>query len=254
MEPNPMTSLLFYKNVVALDREAHKNLKVNPVPDLGFLADVTAVPIVVGEFADVARQGPIGFLKMTGDEGILPVALLGMPNGRNLYLDAAGKWTGSYIPAFIRRYPFLFSENGERLTVCLDREFPGFSETEGEPLFDATGEPAAFTKNAINLLTEFQRQVVMTQGFVKRLQEAGVFTDSAAEVRLEDGRTTTLNGMMTVDEAKLRAIPETTLKAWFDTGELACVYAHRISLGHLVDLVRKGMNASGVAPPAPAAG
>ena len=251
-----MTSLLFYKNVVALDREQHRNLRVRPMPNLTFLDDITAVPVVVGEFSDVARQGPIGLLRVSGDEGggLIPVALLGLPGGRNLYLDADGKWTGSYIPAFIRRYPFLFSENGERLTVCLDRDFPGFSETEGEPLFDATGEPAAFTKNAINLLTEFQRQVVMTQGFVKRLQEAGVFTDSAAEVRLEDGRTTTLNGMVTVDEAKLRAIPEATLKAWFDTGELACVYAHRISLGHLVDLVRKGMNASGVAPPAAAAG
>lgn len=245
-----MTSLLFYKNVVALDREAHKNLKVNPVPDLGFLGDVTAVPIVVGEFADVARQGPIGFLKMTGDEGMLPVALLGLPNGRNLYVDAAGKWTGSYIPAFIRRYPFLFSENGERLTVCIDQDFPGFNESTGEPLFDPAGEPAQFTKNAINLLTEFQRQVVITQQFVKRLQEAGVFIDSAAEVKLEDGRSSSISGMLTVDEAKLRAIPETTLKSWFDSGELACVFAHRLSLGHLVDLVRKGLNAQGVTAPA----
>jgi hypothetical protein len=71
---------------------------------------------------------------------------------------------------------------------------------------------------------------------------------------LKDGHTAMLESMLAVDEAKLRAIPETTLKAWFGTGELACVYAHRISLGHLVDLVRKGMNASGVAPPAPAAG
>ena len=106
---------------------------------------------------------------------------------------------------------------------------------------------AAFTKNAINLLSEYQRQVAMTQAFTKRLQEADVLQDSAAEVRLEDGRSTTINGMLTVDDAKLRAIPETTLKTWFDGGDLGCIYAHRISLGHLVDLCRRGLNAQAAA-------
>jgi hypothetical protein len=245
-----MTSLLFYKNVVALDREQHRNLRVRPLPDLAFLGDVTAVPVVVGEFADIARQGPVGFLRMSGDEGggLIPVALMGLPGGRNLYLDANGKWTGGYIPAFIRRYPFLFSENGDKLTVCIDRDFQGFNETEGEPLFDAAGEPSEFTKNAMNLLTEYPRQVALTQAFTKRLQDAGVLQDSAAEIKLEDGRSTTINGMLTVDDAKFRAIPEATIKAWFDGGDLGCVYAHRISLGHLVDLCRKGLNAQPATP------
>ena len=167
-----MSSLLFYKNVVALDREQHRNLRVRPLPNLSFLSDITAVPVVVGEFADIARQGPVGFLRSSEGSGLIPVALMGLPEGRNLYLDADGKWTGSYIPAFIRRYPFLFSEDGERMTVCIDRDFVGFNEVEGEPLFDPSGEPAAFTKNAINLLSEYQRQVAMTQAFTKRLQEA----------------------------------------------------------------------------------
>ncbi len=242
-----MSSLLFYKNVVALDREQHRNLRVRPLPNLSFLSDITAVPVVVGEFADIARQGPVGFLRSSEGSGLIPVALMGLPEGRNLYLDADGKWTGSYIPAFIRRYPFLFSEDGERMTVCIDRDFVGFNEVEGEPLFDPSGEPAAFTKNAINLLSEYQRQVAMTQAFTKRLQEADVLQDSAAEVRLEDGRSTTINGMLTVDDAKLRAIPETTLKTWFDGGDLGCIYAHRISLGHLVDLCRRGLNAQAAA-------
>jgi len=247
-----MTSLLFYKNVVALDREQHRNLRVRPMPNLTFLDDITAVPVVVGEFSDVARQGPIGLLRVSGDEGggLIPVALLGLPGGRNLYLDADGKWTGSYIPAFVRRYPFLFSENGDKLTVCIDQDFPGFNQSEGEPLFDAAGEPSAYTKNAINLLSEYQRQVAMTQAFTKRLQEADVLKESAAEVRLEDGRSTTINGMLTIDDAKFRAIPEATLKAWFDGGDLGCVYALQISLGHLVELCRKGLNAPPATPAA----
>ena len=208
-----------------------------------------------GSDPEVARHHPIGFLPVTDGAGLIPVALLGLPGGRNVYLDEGGRWIGGYIPAFIRRYPFLFSDNGaDKLTVCIDRDFPGFSESEGQALFETSGEPAPFTQNAINLLTEYQRQVALTQLLVKRLQEADVLQDSAAEVRLEDGRSSTINGMLTIDDAKFRAIPETTLKAWFDGGELGCIYAQRVSMGHLVDLVRKGLNAqpAAAAPAAPA--
>lgn len=235
-----MTSLIFYKNVAVLDREAHRKLRIKPSPNVAFAADATAVPVVLGEFYDVGRQCPIGFLQTAGEEGLLPVALLGLPNGRNVFLDAQGHWTGTYIPAFIRRYPFVFSANGpDQLTVCIDRDYDGFSELEGEPLFQPDGQPTPLTQGAVSLLSEFQRQFNLTQAFVKRLQEADVLMESNAEVRLEDGRTATFGGLRVVDEKKLAAIPDATLKAWFDGGDLQAIYAHRMSLGNLVEILRR---------------
>ncbi len=233
-----MTTLLFYQNVIPLDRDQHKTLKLKPVANIGFARNITAVPAVVGEFSEIARQGPIAFVK-TGDGGLIPVALMGLPGGRNAYLDAEDRWNVPYMPAFIRRYPFVFSENGpDQLTVCFDRDFPGFNDTDGEALFE-NGEPTMFLRNAMNLLGEFQRQVQLTQQFTKRLEEAGVLSEINAEVRLEDGRVANVAGVMVVEESKLKAIPEATLKLWFDAGDLACVYAHRLSLGHMVDMVRR---------------
>lgn len=246
-----MTTLLIYQNVMALDREQHKGLRLRPVNDMGFVAEVTAVPAVVGEFNEIARQGPIAFLR-TGDGALIPVALLGLPRGRNAYLGADQRWNAPYMPAFIRRYPFVFSENGtEQLTVCFDRDFPGFNDEEGEALF-ANGEPTPFLRNAMNLLGEFQRQTQLTQQFTKRLEEAGVLSEINAEVRLDDGRTANIAGVLVVEEPKLKAIPEATLKAWFDSGDLALIYAHRFSLGHMVDMARRSMPAAD--PAAPAAG
>lgn len=246
-----MTSLMFYQDAVALDRELHQSLKLKPAQDLLFCADATALPIVMGEFVEVARQCPIAFLRLEHG-ALLPVALVGLPGGKNLYLSEDGKWLAPYIPAFVRRYPFVFAQTGaDQLTVCIDRAYAGFSEAEGVPLFDAQGEPAALVQGTVALLTEFQRQHALTQAFTQRLEQAGVLVQASADAKLDDGRSFSLQGLLMVDEQKLRAIGEEVLKAWFGSGELGLVYAHLLSLGHLLELLRRQPLAAPAAVPEP---
>lgn len=234
-----MTTLMFYKNIVALDREQHKTLKIKPADNLNFAGDATALPIVSGEFVEVARQQAIAFLRVDGG-AILPVALVGLPGGKNLFVDADGKWDAPYIPAFVRRYPFVFAETGpEQLTLCIDRDYEGFDENEGAPLFGEDGEPDAKVKDVLNLLSEFQRQHLLTQQFVERLDHAGVLVESDASASLTDGRSLSLQGLLVVDEEKFRALPEATLNEWFRSGDIGLVYAHLLSLGNLLALLRR---------------
>lgn len=234
-----MTTLLFYKNVVALDRELHKSLKIKPAEHLKFAADASALPIVMGEFVEVARQFPIGFLRVEGG-GIMPVALVGLPGGKNLFLTEDGKWDAPYIPAFVRRYPFVFAETGDnQLTLCIDRDYEGFDDNEGVPLFAEDGEPDTAVKSVIELLSEFQRQHTVTQQFVERLEQAGILMEASANATLADGRNLSLQGLLVVDEQKFRALPETTVNEWFRNGDMGLVYAHLLSLGNLLELVRR---------------
>lgn len=234
-----MTSLLFYKNVVAVNSELHKALRLSPASDMKFSSEATAVPIVVGEFVDIARQCPIVFVR-ADDDGLVPVALMGLPNGKNLYLDESDKWNAPYIPAFVRRYPFIFAETGpNELTLCMDRDFAGFNETEGELLFDEDGKPGKLVKSALELLGEYQRQHVQTEHFTQRLESAGILMEATANASLVDGRSFTLQGMLIIDENKFRAIPQTTLVEWFGSGELGLIYAHLMSLGNLLELLRR---------------
>ena len=234
-----MAALMFYEDVAALDRELHRDLKLRPLANLSFAAAAPAVPIVAGEFADVAREYPIAFLPRQRG-GLLPVALTGTGDRRNLFVDAKGQWNARYVPAFVRRYPFVFAETGtDRLTVCIDETWPGFDEEEGEALFDADGEPSPMLQGVLDMLAGYQRQVAFTEGFAARLAAAGVLTEATAHADLADGRTLDLQGILVVDEAKFRALPDATIKEWFASGELGLVYAHLMSLGNLLELARR---------------
>ena len=234
-----MTTLLFYKNIVALDREQHKSLKIRPARHMKFAGEATVLPIVVGEFFEIARQCPIAFLRLE-DQSLLPVALVGLPGGKNLYLDEKGQWNAPYVPAYVRRYPFVFAETGpDQLTLCIDHDYEGFNEKEGVALFEEGGKPSALVQGALDMLSEYQRQSALTQAFVQRLQAADILIQANANASLSDGRSLSLQGLLVVDDKKFRAIPEGTLKDWFASGDLGLVYAHLMSMGNLLELLRR---------------
>lgn len=229
---------LFYKSVVPLDRKAHARLRVRNSPNFLFAADAPLLPLLTAEFAPVAREYPIVFMK---DEGtVIPVALTGMPQGKNLFLDANGRWDARYVPAYVRRFPFVFAETApEQYTVCIDTTSDLLDEKEGTALFESNGEPSAALKDTIKRLEEYQRVMNFTRSFMQRLAAANLLMEANAKAELPDGRSYVWRGFSTVDEARFRELPEATLKEWFTSGELGLVYAHLLSLGTLSDLLRR---------------
>jgi len=234
-----MASLMFYEDVAVLDRNFHRNLKLKPVDNLSFAAAVPAVPIVTAEFVDIAREYPIAFLPVDHG-GMLPVALTGARHGENLFVDGKGKWHARYVPAFVRRYPFVFSNSGtDSLTVCIDETWPGFDEEAGEALFDDEGGPTAMLDGILDMLSAYQREVAVTENFMTRLAAAGLLMSASARADLTDGRNVSLDGFFVVDEAKFRALPVNTLKEWFASGELGLIFAHLMSLRNLLELAHR---------------
>ena len=239
-----MTTLYIYQSAVTLDRERHRHLKLTGQNTARFAAAMHAVPLVAVEFAEAAREYPIVFARgATVDDKageLLCYALTGLHEGQNLYLDAAGHWAAQYVPAFIRRYPFVFAETGpDQLSVCIDESYAGFSDSEGEPLFDVAGEPAALLKNALDLLTDYQRQVQLTMAFLKKLDAADLLMQSELRADFVDGSNALVQGLLVVDEAKLKQLPATTLQEWLASGELGLLYAHLLSLGNVRQLVQR---------------
>src|SRR5580693_6407033 len=137
---------LFYKSVVALDRQAHARLKVRPPDNFAFTENAPLVPLLTAEFAPISREYPIVF--MSDESTVIPVALTGMPQGKNLFLDAKGLWDARYVPAYVRRFPFVFAETApEQYTVCIDTTSDLLDEKEGVALFESNGEPSAALKD-----------------------------------------------------------------------------------------------------------
>lgn len=242
-----MTSLLFYDKPVALNKNDHKDLKIQGGGgDYSFAANTNSVILAGIEFSEAAKEYPIVFAK--AGEAMVPVALLGVRNEENLFVDNAGGWDARYIPAFVRRYPFVLAETGDegQRMVCIDESYAGFSREEGEPLF--TGEePTPVLQQAIDFLEEYQRQYLRTEMFINRLKELDLLQELNAKIDMADGQQFALSGLMVVDEKKLLGLSDEQALALFRSGELAWLYCHLMSLGclgRMIDRVAKATAAA----------
>jgi SapC len=231
---------LFYNRLVMLDRQAHAKLRFRVPEEFSFAAGATMIPLLGAEFAPVAREYPIVFMSEDQGKNFFPVALTGMPQGKNLFVDEKGKWTARYMPAYVRRYPFVFVESSAgQFAVCIDPSSNCLDETHGTPMFEANGEPSAAMQEMVNRLGEYHRATTQTRVFMEKLAAANLLMDSNAKAELPDGRSMVWRGFWTVDEARFRELPEATLKEWFKSGELGLIFAHLISLGNLSELLRR---------------
>ncbi|ODV15819.1 MAG: multidrug transporter [Rhodanobacter sp. SCN 68-63] len=232
-----MAEVFFYERPVPLNRSAHKDLRLKPVPSLKFAANVHSVPLTGVEFPAAARDVPILFAGADmKDAG--PMALLGLRQNENLFVDADGQWApNTYVPAFIRRYPFILAEKpegqeGDDFTVFLDEAYEGFNTEQGERLFKEDGADTEMLTNAVNFLGEFQQHVARTHWFMDQLRKYDLL--EPRNIRLEkDGKTINLNGLFVVSEEKLRQLDEKVAHEFLKEGVLGWIYAHLLSLANI---------------------
>jgi hypothetical protein len=163
------------------------------------------------------------------------MALLGLRQNENLFVDADGQWAQNvYIPAFVRRYPFVLAEKppeveGDDFTVFLDEAYEGFNSAEGERLFKEDGSETDMLKNAVNFLGEFQQHVARTKQFMEDLRKHDLL--EPRNIRLErNGNVINLNGLFVVNEEKLRKLDAETTHRFLADGTLGWIYAHLLSL------------------------
>jgi len=234
-----MSTLMFYDKPVALNREVHKNSKIAPSNDFKFSAKTNSIVLTSIEFIEAAKEYPIVFAKVA-DETMVPVALLSLRNDENLYVNNEGKWDARYIPAFVRRYPFVLAENnGKQFTVCIDEAFPGLNEKDGQALFDEKGENTPFLQSALDFMNNYQTQFKLTEDFVKQLKDLDLLIEISAKAELAGGENYLLGGLMIVDEQKLLKLPAKKATELFQSGRLGWIYAHLMSLSNMSRLLDK---------------
>ncbi|WP_435106570.1 SapC family protein [Arhodomonas sp. AD133] len=230
-----MAQMIFYQNIIPLDREQHRDLRVRNRPGYAPQARETHyVPLGGAEFFQAARDYPIVF---SGEGDTLgPVALLGLREGENLFLDDHDQWRGGvHLPAFVRRYPFILADNGEGsgFSIGVDEDSEVLSRAEGDPLFTDDGEYSEALNGYIRLMQEFYQDMQRTRALTQRLVDLDVLVERAVEIGAPDGRTFQLGGLKFVDEQRLAGLSDEQLVALQRDGYLGRVYAHLVSVGNL---------------------
>ncbi len=225
------TQLQIYETAVPVSSARHAKCSVEPVQNHAFARQVNSILLMAVEFPEAASEYPIVFAG-TADK-TMPVVILGARQNENLYLDAEGQWQARYIPAFIRRYPFVFSssEDAKTLTLCVDEAYLGVNfQGRGQALFDAEGKPTAFTDKVLQFEKEYRAQVLRTEAFCKKLRELDLLESMQAEFTLEGHDKMALAGFHVVSRERLKKLDADALADLLKTDELELIYLHLQSM------------------------
>ncbi len=245
-----MSDLVYYEKPVLLDRDKHRGRRVRAGQSFAFARKANSLYLAGVEFNEACKEYAVVFTRAGGK--VVPVVMLGLRSRENLFVDAQERWDARYIPAFVRRYPFVLAElPGQALAVCIDEAYAGLNDSEGEPLFEAGGKETAFLRNALDFLAQYQREYLRTEAFCRRLDQAGLLREMDARADLADGRSFTVNGLLVVDEKKLMALPDAAALAMFRAGELHLVSMHLASLSNMQRLVDRLAERKSPLTPAP---
>ena len=234
------TQQLFYRSAVPVSAQRHRDWSVKSGGSFAFAAGVNSVPLTAVEFAQAAAEYPIVFAG--GEASVFPAAILGVRNDENLFVEADGRWRGRYVPAFVRRYPFVFSEDAEARTFTLhiDETFEGCNRAgRGERLFDADGAQTAYLRTVLGFLQEFQGHFARTRAYCGRLLELGLLQPMQAQFALPGGEQCSLSGFMVVDRARLKALPVDVAADMLAKDEMECTFLHLASLLHFRDMAER---------------
>ncbi|WP_440998153.1 SapC family protein [Arhodomonas sp. SL1] len=220
-----------FDNLEALNPERHSGLRYQSVSGFSFARGVPSAPVAGSEFPKAAREFPIVFT--AEGQRLRPLALLTLQKGQAPFIGEDGQWQADYVPAHLRRYPFILGETGEegRFVVMIDRDAPQLREAEGEALF-VDGEPPeeGVVARAKRFLLQFQRELEQTEALLRPLEEHGLLVARQFTVTRGDNTEVAVSGFRMVDMERLAALDDATLAGWVRSGLMGLVHAHRHSL------------------------
>ena len=232
------SQLLIYESVVPVSNARHAGWSVEIGADYSFSKRVNAVPLMAVEFPNAAAEYAIVF--SGAKEAVIPVAILGMRRDENLYLAGDGGWQAKYLPAFVRRYPFVFStsEDGKTFTLCIDESYSRFNQKgRGERLFTDEQKPTPYVERVLKFLEQYQIEFGRTQAFCKKLLELDLLEPMRAQANLGSGEKLSLVGFMATNRDKMKALPAEKLAELAKTNELELLYLHLQSMRNFAGMI-----------------
>ena len=243
---------LFYQALEPLSSEAHANFKVRQSDSAQFLVGQHAIPVTVDEFTLVQRHMPIVFT--VGDDSV-PIALMGMNEGVNVFISDDGKLTDPtiYVPAYIRRYPYMLARlapDSQDLSLCFDPTTDTLGAFEdGIPLFE-DGKPSELVQNILTFNESFEQAGARTNNFMVELRELGLLMDGEITIQPEGAEQPFVyRGFQMINEEKLNDLRGDKLRKIHKNGMLPLLYAHLFSLSLMRDIFGRQMQLGKVPQP-----
>lgn len=242
---------VLYNNLVPLSKNDHAAWKMRPMETLSLIGKIHAVPLTVDEFGLALRHFPIVFSSGTDP---VPLALMGLNEGANVFIDDEGQPApNTYIPAYVRRYPFMLARlrpDSEEMSLCFDPTAGLLGEfEEGVALFGEDGDPSQQTKDTLAFCEQFEIAGQRTSQFARELIESGLLQDGEVSIQHENAPQPYIyRGFQMVNEEKLRDLRGDQLRKMNQSGMLTLIHAHLFSLSLMTDIFNRQMQQGKVPP------
>lgn len=243
--PEANTLPLFYKDLVPLNSKEHAKWSTRGIDNAKFMEGAHAVPLTAEEFMMANRDFPIIF--SAGDNPV-PLALMGLNEGVNIFMDDKGKFTEQvYIPAYVRRYPFMLAklnQGSDELSLCFDptSEAVGNYKKNAQPLFDGE-KPTENTQAILKFCEDFEQAGAKTQAFMEELKKEDLLMDGEVSIQQVDvEKPFVYRGFKMIDENKMRELTGEKLRKMNQNGMLPLIYAHLASLQLMREIFSQQVN------------
>jgi hypothetical protein len=246
---------LLFNDLSPLSSVEHADFKARRTETAPFLAKQHAIPLTVDEFATAQRFYPIVF--SAGDQPV-PLALMGLNEGVNTFVDDDGKLLGeTYVPAYVRRYPFLLArlrEDAEELSLCFDPSADAIGKFEdGDALFE-DGKPTEATTAILQFCEQFEQAGQRTTAFMEELKTQKLLMDGEVKIDVTgNDQPFIYRGFQMIDEEKLRALRGDAPRKMMQSGLLPLVHAHLFSLSLMREVFGRQMGQGKMPEGVPAA-
>jgi len=226
--PKVQGSLPLYAEPRAVHSITHAEVGILPAPvDFGFAAKSPLVPLTVDEFTRAGLDYPILFFGADRQ----PYAVAGLEEARNLFITEGAYRAGAYIPAYLRRYPFVFArdeDSADRLILCIDHASDRVTVAGAEgalPLFDGN-EPTALTRQALEFCEAYEAAGARTRLLLDLLDEHGLLVGRQAHYTAPGAaEPTLLLDYLTIDADRLAALDDAAFLRLRTAGALPAIYA-----------------------------
>jgi len=221
-------------NLQAISKTVHARKRWKHSGNYSFTAHDAIAPLVAQELPRALMHLPIGFTKQQNE--FVPVAILGLQPGQNLFVDADGRWIGGYMPAVFRSYPFRLAEFADKQNVLVIDEESGFvNENNGDAFFDNDGKPTKAINDVMDFLISVQNNRTLTRRICMSLDELELIQPWQITVQVDKGEQN-IEGLYRIDEPAMNALPVHAFEELRQAGALPFAYCQLISMQHIQTL------------------
>ncbi|WOI52098.1 SapC family protein [Parvularcula sp. LCG005] len=230
-------SMFLFKKPALLNKETHGSMGISrPERPFAYAENVRAIPLTLSEIASAGRHYPIIF---SDEANPLPLAVVGIIDEENLFVDEKGDWeVNTYIPGYLRRYPFALANDrdsvgdNQRMAMIVDEGYEGMKEG-GELPFFTDGEPSAEMKQTMEYCQNYERDRVLTMQLAKELPKYKLLSEQIAQFTPEGSATPMpFAKYFAVEEKRLQELSDNEFLGLRKSNILPLIYAQMLSMGN----------------------